>query len=66
MTEFPKLLMVLGGILLFIGLFMQVVGRLPGDIVVKKGNFTFFFPIVTCIVISLLLTFIFSFLGRFK
>lgn len=37
MTEFPKLLMVLGGILLFIGLFMQVVGRLPGDIVVKKG-----------------------------
>ncbi|MED1442285.1 DUF2905 domain-containing protein [Aeribacillus composti] len=66
MTEFPKLLMVLGGILLFVGLFMQVVGRLPGDIVVKKGNFTFFFPIVTCIVISLLLTFIFSFLGRFK
>ncbi|MED0714777.1 MAG: DUF2905 domain-containing protein [Bacillaceae bacterium] len=66
MTEFPKLLMVLGGILLFIGLFMQVVGRLPGDIVVKKGNFTFFFPIVTCIVISLLLTLIFSFLGRFK
>lgn len=66
MTEFPKLLMVLGGILLLIGLFMQVIGKLPGDIVIKKGNVTFFFPIVTCIVISLLLTVIFSLLGRFK
>lgn len=66
MTEFPKLLMVLGGILLLIGLFMQMIGKLPGDIVIKKGNVTFFFPIVTCIVISLLLTVIFSLLGRFK
>jgi len=31
-------------------------GRLPGDISVQKGNFSFYFPIVTCIVISVVLT----------
>ncbi|WP_202797410.1 DUF2905 domain-containing protein [Chthoniobacter flavus] len=31
-------------------------GQLPGDIFVKKGNSTFYFPIVTCIIISLVLT----------
>jgi hypothetical protein len=34
----------------------RYLGRLPGDIVVKKPGFTFVFPIVTCLVISLLLT----------
>lgn len=31
-------------------------GRLPGDILVRKGSFTFYFPLVTCIIISILLT----------
>ncbi|MGM7720990.1 DUF2905 domain-containing protein [uncultured Metabacillus sp.] len=66
MTDFPKLMMIIGGILLVVGFFMQFIGKLPGDIVFKKGNTTFFFPIVTCIVISIVLSLIFSFLGRFK
>ena len=39
-------------------------GRLPGDIVVRRGNFTFYFPVVTSIVISLLLTLLLSLLRR--
>ncbi|MED4530845.1 DUF2905 domain-containing protein [Metabacillus fastidiosus] len=67
MTDFPKILMVIGGLLLIIGFFMQFIGKLPGDIIFKKGNTTVFFPIVTCIVISIVLSLIFSiFGGRFK
>ncbi|AST92712.1 DUF2905 domain-containing protein [Sutcliffiella cohnii] len=66
MTELPKMLMILGGVLLLIGLLWQVVGKIPGDIVVKKGNFTFFFPIVTSIIISVVLSLVFYFIGRFR
>lgn len=44
MTDFPKVLMVLGAVLLIAGAVWHFVGRLPGDIFVKKGNVTFFFP----------------------
>ncbi len=66
MTNFPKILMMIGAILLIIGFFMQFIGKLPGDIVFKKGNTTVFFPIVTCIVVSIILSIVFSFIGRFK
>ncbi|APH04253.1 DUF2905 domain-containing protein [Bacillus weihaiensis] len=66
MTEFPKILMIIGGTLLLIGFFMQFIGKLPGDLMFKKGNTTVFFPIVTCIVISIVLSIVFSLLGRFK
>lgn len=66
MIDFPKVLMVIGGILLVVGFFMQFIGKLPGDIVFKKGNTTVFFPIVTCIVVSIILSFVFSLFGRFK
>jgi hypothetical protein len=36
------------------------VGRLPGDILIKRDKFTFYFPLVTCILISLILTLLFS------
>ena len=39
------------------------IGKLPGDILVQKGNFTFYFPIVTSIIISIALT---LFLGLFQ
>jgi DUF2905 family protein len=39
-------------------------GRLPGDIVVKRGNFSFYFPIVTSIVLSILLTLLFAIFKR--
>jgi hypothetical protein len=64
--ELPKMLMVVGAVLLIVGLLWQVVGKIPGDIVVKKGNMTFFFPIVTSIIISIVLSLVFYFMGRFR
>ena len=52
------LLMVLVGALLWSGIGKGSLGRLPGDIHYTKGNFSFHFPIVTCLVLSLLLTLI--------
>jgi hypothetical protein len=39
-------------------------GRLPGDIVYRSKNVTFYFPLVTCVLLSLLLTLLFSFFRR--
>lgn len=49
------LLLVIGGVMLLIGK-IPGIGRLPGDIYFQRGNFTFYFPLVTCILLSLLLT----------
>jgi hypothetical protein len=62
-----KILIVIGLIILLLGLIIwgaeKLIGRvgapLPGDIVIRRGNFTFYFPIVTSIVLSILLTLIF-------
>jgi len=40
------------------------IGRLPGDISIKRENFAFYFPITTCILISVILSVILFFLGR--
>ena len=60
-----KLLIILGIVILIIGLLYPYIkklglGQLPGDIIFKSGNSTFFFPIVTCIIISVVLTIIFN------
>lgn len=60
-----------GKLLIFAGIFILVlgfvfvfgdkipfIGRLPGDIIIKKKNFTFYFPIVTSIILSLIISFI--------
>jgi len=57
------LLVLIGGVLLAAGKFPWV-GRLPGDILIERKNFTFYFPLATGIVLSLLLTLIFWLLGR--
>ncbi len=65
-NHMAKLLIVLGILLLIAGLLMlllpriPLIGRLPGDIVIKKDNFTFYFPLATSIIISIILTIIFS------
>jgi Protein of unknown function (DUF2905) len=64
MHDIGKLLFIAGLALMVIGAVLWKtgglggLGRLPGDIVAQKGDSTFYFPIVTCIVISLLLTFV--------
>ncbi|MBI4334479.1 MAG: DUF2905 domain-containing protein [Chloroflexi bacterium] len=52
-----------GGILLLAGK-VPYVGKLPGDIVIKKGDITFFFPIVTFLLLSLILTIIINIVLR--
>ncbi|HHI97768.1 MAG TPA: DUF2905 domain-containing protein [Thermodesulfatator atlanticus] len=65
-----KMLILLGvfiivtGLLLVFGSKIPFLGRLPGDIVIKRGNFTFYFPLATCIVLSILLTLILSLFTR--
>jgi len=68
MNSLPKMIMVIGIVLVIVGFVMQFIklGRLPGDIVIKKGNTTFYFPIVTSILLSVVLSIIFYVLGRFR
>jgi len=66
MMDLSKILITTGAILLIVGILLKLIGKLPGDILIKKGNFTFYFPIVTCIIISIILSLLFSFFGRGK
>jgi hypothetical protein len=48
------------GVLVLIGEKIPWIGKLPGDIIIKKEKFTFYFPITTSIIISILLTLLFA------
>jgi hypothetical protein len=73
LREIGKTLLVMGSALFGIGvlLFFRArlpyrIGRLPGDIVVQGRNGSFYFPIVTCIIVSLLLTLLMWILNLFR
>jgi Protein of unknown function (DUF2905) len=68
LTGLPKLVMIIGGIILVIGFLMQFIkiGKLPGDIIIKKENATFYFPLMTSILLSVILSVVIYFIGRFK
>jgi hypothetical protein len=65
-----KLLIVCGVALALVGGLLVVagkvpfLGRLPGDILVRRENWSVYFPLTTCIVISVVLTLLLSFFGR--
>ena len=65
-----KLLILLGVFIILIGIFLLMgdrirwLGRLPGDVIVKRKNFTLYFPVATSIIISIILTLVFTFLSR--
>ena len=65
LPEFGKLLLILGilfvviGLLLMLGPKIPFLGKLPGDFVVRRGNFTLYFPLATSILLSIVLTLIF-------
>ncbi len=69
-SSFGKTIMLVGAVLLGAGLFLTLagrifpLGRLPGDIFVRKGNFTFYFPVITCIILSIILTLVLNFFGK--
>lgn len=57
-------LLVVLGAALWLGTKVPFLGRLPGDIVIKRDNFTFYFPLTTMLLLSLLLTLALNWLGR--
>ena len=62
-----KYLIVIGLVIAGIGMLITLgvpIGRLPGDISYRRGNFSFHFPIATSIVVSIILTLLFSFFRR--
>ncbi len=65
-SSLGKTLIIFGAILALIGLGLLFyhkvpwLGRLPGDIVYRRGNFTFYFPLVTSLLISILITLLFA------
>jgi hypothetical protein len=70
MVQFGKILIITGAVIVVIGAILMLsgrlpwIGRLPGDIMVQKKNFTFYFPIATCILLSIIISIIFWLIGR--
>lgn len=64
MAEIGKMIIVAGIIMVAVGIIfllenkLPFIGKLPGDILVKKENVTFYFPLATCILISIVLSLI--------
>jgi hypothetical protein len=62
-----KTLVLVGLGIVALGLVMMLgvpIGRLPGDFYVRRGNFSFYFPLATSIIVSILLTLLFAFFRR--
>lgn len=71
MADLGKLLLVIGGMVILVGALMMFAGRLhlghlPGDIVVRGKHSVFYFPLGTCIVISVVLSLILWLVSRFS
>lgn len=68
MSGGAKFVMILGAVIFVVGFLMQFIklGRLPGDIVIKKDNMSFYFPVMTSVLISIVLSAIFYLVSRFK
>jgi hypothetical protein len=65
----PRFLITLGVAILVIGLLWPLLGkiglgRLPGDIVIRRDNFTLYFPIVTCLLVSMVLSLVLWLVNR--
>lgn len=62
-----KLLVIIGLVIAAVGMLIMMgvpFGRLPGDVSYRRGNFSFHFPIVTSIILSIILTLLFNFFRR--
>jgi hypothetical protein len=69
-TLMGKMLIIMGILLILIGIIMTAgpkipwIGRLPGDIIIKKDDFSLYFPLTSCIIMSIILTFLFYLLRK--
>jgi hypothetical protein len=71
MTDLAKTLILIGAVLIIAGIVVMFVqklpsGKLPGDIVIRKDNFTFYFPLATSIIISIVVSLILYLIGKFR
>ncbi len=72
MPEVGRALIVIGAVLLIAGALLLLagktfhLGKLPGDIVIKRENFTFYLPITTSIIASLLISLVLFLIGKFR
>jgi hypothetical protein len=70
MRDLGRILVIFGGVITIVGLVLWAgfggswLGRLPGDIRIERGNTSFYFPIVTCIIVSAVLTLLLSLFRR--
>ncbi|HYL60282.1 MAG TPA: DUF2905 domain-containing protein [Candidatus Acidoferrales bacterium] len=70
MASIAKTLVITGLALVAVGVVLwgmsciPYIGRLPGDIYIRRGNFSFYFPLATCILISIVATILFSLMRR--
>ena len=70
MAEFGKILIFIGLLLTILGVIfafgnkLPLVGRLPGDIAVERKNYSFYFPVATCLIISIVMSFILWFFSK--
>ena len=70
MSDLGRMLIVLGLVILVVGVVLLLagrvsgIGRLPGDISVERGNWTFYFPLATSLLLSVVLTLMLWLLGR--
>lgn len=72
MGEMAKVMIVIGAILILVGIVILVfpklpfTGKLPGDILIKKEHVTFYFPLATSIVISIIISMILYIINKFR
>ncbi len=72
MAELGKFLIIMGALIAGLGIFflfwgkIPYLGKLPGDIVIKKDNFVFYFPITTSIIVSVVLSLILYFISKIR
>jgi uncharacterized protein HemY len=70
MSDFGKSIIFIGIVLIIVGILVTMAGKmpgagkLPGDILIKKENFSFYFPLTTCILLSIIFSAVMYFLGK--
>ncbi len=72
MGDIARILILLGAVLIVLGLVMlgiqklPFLGKLPGDILIKREHYTFYFPLATSIIISILISLILFLINKFR
>ncbi|HDM70208.1 MAG: DUF2905 domain-containing protein [Thermotoga sp.] len=66
LVMFGIILVTIGGLMILFGKFNIPIGRLPGDIIIRKKNVVVYFPLLTSLIVSALITLILFVISKFK